>query len=1464
MKSKLFVFILWVLCPLVLFSQQPFNQSSLGGAPWSYKFASNNQGVPFIELPWVDAQQLLAEDSINNNIKGGAFRFGYDHQVNYNLNNSGNWMQLSTGDFLWTLGLRSPGALQMSVSFANIILPQGCRLYVMNEDHSEFHGAFDETFASIDTRMLGTELLTGEGLVLELFVPQNLRNIVNLEVYRVTHSYRDVFDVARAFGASGACMNNVRCPAYAAYDNQIRSVVCLVNGGEFCTGALINNTCNDGTPYVLTANHCGTTPGSWTFRFNWEAVGCTNPGSSPTSNSITGGTFRAASSGSDFFLCEITAASAEATLATYNIYYAGWDRTTTAAVNPYGIHHPSGDIKKISFTTGTASMITINFNGDPNTAMWQTPTWTDGVTEPGSSGSPLFNSSGRIIGDLSGGPSTCAFEGNAANGFDYYGRFNVSWTGGGTNATRLSNWLDPIACNTGATTLNGFDPNAISLTFDAQLQSITSPNGSICTGTHSPVIVIKNNGITTLTSMTINYQIDGGAAIPFAWTGSLATGASVNVTMPNITIAAGAHTYTATIVTASLNGSNTDLNTANNASTSNYTGITATSSALPLAYGFEPTAMPPTTPAAWTLTNNLAGSVTFARTTAAFSLGTASAWLNYFADNTGSGTTDDLVMPYLDFSSVGAPSTMTFDVAYRRYNTSGNFDDSLRVMVSTNCGASWSTVYSKGGTTLATVGTASTTAFVPTAGQWRNESINLNSYAGLNNVLIKFQGYSKYGQNIYIDNINIQGTPAAPPTASFTTSGNTICAGQSVTYTNTSVGATTFSWTFPGGSPGTGSTSPIVVTYATAGTYTTTLTATNVSGSNTSTQTITVNAIPTNTASNTGPYCAGATIQLNATAGATDYDWTGPNSFVQNNTQNPTIPSSSTLNTGVYTVTITNASGCTATATTSVTVNAIPTANATNGGPYCEGATIQLNSVGGSATDDWAGPSYTQNNLQNPTRPSATLAMAGTYTVTVTNGAGCSATSTTSVVVNTNPTASATNTGPYCSGATIQLNSVGGTATDDWTGPLAYAQSNTQNPTIPSSTTGMGGVYVVTVTNGAGCTATATTTVVVNPTPASTASNTGPYCPGSTIQLNSGGGTSYSWSGPSAFSNGTQNPTIPSASIANDGVYTVTVTTGSCSSTSTTTVIVANTGSATASNTGAYCEGETIDLNTISGGVGYAWTGPNSFSDNIQNPNITSATTIMAGTYSVTVTFVGGCTSSATTTVTVNTNPAAPIITLSGSPTFCSGNSIDLTSSYASGNTWSTSATTSAITVNSGGTYVVTFTDGNGCSNSASQVVIVNSLPTVTQSALGNICLTYAPVILSGGSPAGGSYSGTGVSLGQFDPGVSGTGTFNVTYTFTDGNGCTNAAVSPMVVLPCASIDGETNENIQVYPNPTVQFVNITGLSNGEHKYSIINSIGQVIRVGVLLGDGSIDLGVAAAGTYYLNVDNQFWKIIKN
>lgn len=264
--SLFFLFSFYILSQ----SQQVIHQYSDGGRPWSEKFTQFDSDISWVNLPYVDVQALMDEDLLYASDKSRPFRFGWDHYVSYTLNNSGSWHTLSNGDQIWRLGLISSGAVQLSISFKSLNLPPGCRLFVMNADRSQWHGAFTQQHVSTGDQMLGTEILNGDMAIVELYVPQSAMSEVSLEVFRVTHAYKDLTDfITRSFGQSGACMNNVRCPAYTSYDNQIRSVVCLVNGGEFCTGALINNTCNDATPYVLTANHCGSSGfGSWTFRFN--------------------------------------------------------------------------------------------------------------------------------------------------------------------------------------------------------------------------------------------------------------------------------------------------------------------------------------------------------------------------------------------------------------------------------------------------------------------------------------------------------------------------------------------------------------------------------------------------------------------------------------------------------------------------------------------------------------------------------------------------------------------------------------------------------------------------------------------------------------------------------------------------------------------------------------------------------------------------------------------------------------------------------------------------------------------------------------------------------------------------------------------------------------------------------------------------------------------------------------------
>lgn len=473
---------------------------------------------------------------------------------------------------------------------------------------------------------------------------------------------------------------------------------------------------------------------------------------------------------------------------------------------------------------------------------------------------------------------------------------------------------------------------------------------------------------------------------------------------------------------------------------------------------------------------------------------------------------------------------------------------------------------------------------------------------------------------------------------------------------------------------------------------------------------------PALAASNTGPYCEGDQIDLSITAGGTQYDWAGPNGYVANNIQNPSIVGATTAMAGTYTVTITAGAGCTTTATTTVVVNTNPIPSASNTGPYCAGDVIQLNSPTGSATDDWAGPAWAMNDVQNPTIAASTPAMSGTYTVTVTNAQNCSATATTDVLVNPLPTPTATNTGPYCEGDLVQVNSTGG-VDYDWTGPAGFNLPNTQNANIPNANMAMNGTYTVTVTDVNNCVSTSTTTMVVNLLPIPVANNDGPYCEGDMISMTSGGGASYAWSGPLGYASVVQNPVIMASTVPMSGTYTVVVTSAqNCSATTTTDVTVTALPIPTASNTGPYCERDTVKLNST-GGTQYAWVGPNTFISTLQNPTIMNSAPAATGTYTVTVTDGAGCVSTTTTSVLVVPSPTAIGLFNPQNPSTLKPEVYFFDESYANitnwlwnvdGATYTTPDFTHTFT--NAGQYVVTLlvTNNYGCLDSTSFVITVD------------------------------------------------------------------------------------------------------------------------------------------------------------
>ena len=439
----------------------------------------------------------------------------------------------------------------------------------------------------------------------------------------------------------------------------------------------------------------------------------------------------------------------------------------------------------------------------------------------------------------------------------------------------------------------------------------------------------------------------------------------------------------------------------------------------------------------------------------------------------------------------------------------------------------------------------------------------------------------------------------------------------------------------------------------------------------------------------------------------TTYAWSGPNSFSAS-TQNPIISSVTTAANGTYTLTVTNASGCTASATTAVTINALPVPNPSSDSPKCVGTTLTFGSVAGMTTYAWSGPNSFSASTQNPSISSVTTAANGTYTLTVTNANGCTASATTSVTINALPVPNPSSDSPKCVGTTLTFGSVAGMSTYAWSGPNSFSAS-TQNPSISNVTTAANGTYTLTVSNASGCTASATTAVTINALPVPNPSSDSPKCVGTTLTFGSVAGmTTYAWSGPNSFSASTQNPGISSVTTAANGTYTLTVTNANgCTASATTAVTINALPVPNPSSDSPKCVGTTLTFGSVAGMTTYAWSGPNSFSASTQIPSISSVTASANGTYTLTVTNASGCTASATTGVIVNES-LPPLIEEPLQKVVCAPSTITQTASKCLGMvTWSQGGVTGTTLILSvPGNYSISATcTSNGCVSVASSVI---------------------------------------------------------------------------------------------------------------------------------------------------------------
>ncbi len=581
----------------------------------------------------------------------------------------------------------------------------------------------------------------------------------------------------------------------------------------------------------------------------------------------------------------------------------------------------------------------------------------------------------------------------------------------------------------------------------------------------------------------------------------------------------------------------------------------------------------------------------------------------------------------------------------------------------------------------------------------------------------------------------------------------------------------------------------------------------------------------------------------------------------------------------------------------------------------CAGEIITFTDLSANAPTSWSwnfGDSGT-STIQNPIH---VYTNAGTYTVTLTatnaNGSDLY-TSTNYITVNPLPSVVATGTATICTGESTTIVAAGAT-TYTWDNGAGTNATATVSPT--STTT-----YTVTGTTN-GCTNTAQVTITVNPLPSVVATGAATICTGLSTTIVGAGATTYAWD------NGAGTNATATVSPTSTTIYTVTGTTNGCMNTAQVTITVnplpvIAIGTVTDPNVCATATGSIQITGSGSGDV--TWTGTASGNANGVTLPYT-ITGLAAGTYTISIVSSVGCgSSSISQSLSDPTPPTAPTITTSGATTFCEGDSLTLTSSYSTGNTWSNMTTASTLVVIASGTYGVVYEDGSGCSAASTPITItVNPLPSVTAtgtavicegestlisasgattyawdngagtnasatvspittttyivtgttnecsatdtvivtvspnpivtiepSAIDTLCVTADPITLVG-TPAGGTFSGNGVNGSVFDP-ATGVGTYTITYSYTNGNGCSGEINVIAIVVECSNSIAEAGLiGVSLFPNPNEGIFMISGLTIGT-EYEIYDDRGRLVSSGTTESiEEEVQLFNVQTGIYYL------------